>query len=243
MTMLGKKHKEKTKEKIGEAIKKKWNNPEFREKTSKALRGKRNPFYGRKHSEETKQKISNANRGRRLSDETKQKFKEIHSMPSEETRKKISEATRKALAEMSFETKFHWHSKINKNRWAKLSHEERIQHTRAMRLAAQKANPSSLELPIAQILDALEISYKSQKSIGPYIVDFYLPGHNLIIECDGDYWHSLPGRKEKDQKRDRWLRGHGYEVLRLNEDAIRNDPHLAIVEGLKLKEGNQNDYD
>lgn len=49
--------------------------------------------------------------------------------------------------------------------------------------------------------------------------DFYLPEHNIILEVQGDYWHSNPRfygegkkpldeRQKKDQKRDR--RKFGY---------------------------------
>ena len=49
-----------------------------------------------------------------------------------------------------------------------------------------------------------------------------------ILQCiqritDGDYWHSLPGKKEKDNKRDQKLRQKGMLVLRLRENEILRD--------------------
>ena len=40
---------------------------------------------------------------------------------------------------------------------------------------------------------------------GLYVVDALIMGARIVIECDGDYWHSRPGRKEKDERRQRYL--------------------------------------
>jgi predicted DNA-binding antitoxin AbrB/MazE fold protein/ribosomal protein L32 len=53
---VGRKQSEETKQKIGEASKKNWRNPDYRKKIIRW--GVNNPFYGEKHSEETKNKIS-----------------------------------------------------------------------------------------------------------------------------------------------------------------------------------------
>ena len=81
------------------------------------------------------------------------------------------------------------------------------------------ARPSSLLVIVASVLDALDIAYETQTRIGRYYVDFFVPGKRLVIECDGDYWHSQ--RIEHDGKRDAFLRGQGYGVLRLSERSIR----------------------
>jgi very-short-patch-repair endonuclease len=49
------------------------------------------------------------------------------------------------------------------------------------------------------------------------IVDFYLPGHNLVIEIDGPYHHA-----ERDRLRDEaFTKERGIRVLRLtNEDVL-----------------------
>jgi len=43
---------------------------------------------------------------------------------------------------------------------------------------------------------------------------------NLIVEADGNYWHNIPGRKEKDLIRDKKLKTMGYEVVRFWEADI-----------------------
>jgi very-short-patch-repair endonuclease len=57
--------------------------------------------------------------------------------------------------------------------------------------------------------------------IGLYRADFFVPSKNLVIEVDGDYWHSRPGCKEFDEARDARVREGGYTVIRFRESAIR----------------------
>lgn len=72
------------------------------------------------------------------------------------------------------------------------------------------------------------ITYEPQKPIGRYIVDIYIPGCSLVIECDGDYWHSLPESQKRDRRKDAWLRRHGYQVVRLPEHEIKANPQEAL---------------
>lgn len=59
----------------------------------------------------------------------------------------------------------------------------------------------------------------------------------MIIEVDGEYWHSLEGAKEKDERRDYFLKGLGFKILRLSEfdiyDNVENAFREALVEILK----------
>lgn len=47
------------------------------------------------------------------------------------------------------------------------------------------------------------------------------PQINLVIECDGDYWHKYPNGTELDEKRNIELEHAGYNVLRLWERDIK----------------------
>ncbi len=61
-----------------------------------------------------------------------------------------------------------------------------------------------------------------QKVIGNYIVDFYCPKANLVIELDGGQHYSEIG-KEKDLMRDCFLTKTGIKVLRFSDrDVFRN---------------------
>jgi len=67
--------------------------------------------------------------------------------------------------------------------------------------------------------DRLGVRFRRQQPIGPYIVDFLCPTHRLIVEIDGGQHNGSP----HDERRDAWLRGQGYEVLRFwNADVFAN---------------------
>ena len=52
---------------------------------------------------------------------------------------------------------------------------------------------SSFELEMEDFLKEINIPFiqNTRNIIPPKELDFYLPDHNLAIECNGDYWHSL----------------------------------------------------
>lgn len=54
-------------------------------------------------------------------------------------------------------------------------------------------------------------------------IDIAFPAHRLAIEVDGDYWHSLPGIKDKDRRKDTDLRGRGWTILRFTESEIKKN--------------------
>ena len=64
--------------------------------------------------------------------------------------------------------------------------------------------------------------FRRQKSIGNFIVDFYCPSANLVIEIDGGQHYTEKGQTS-DAKRDAYLRTLGLRVLRFsNVDVLRN---------------------
>ena len=68
-----------------------------------------------------------------------------------------------------------------------------------------------------------------------YQCDILVPSMNLVIECDGDYWHKYPIGREIDNIRTSELLDKGFKVLRLWEREIRvmelND-FKEIINGL-----------
>jgi very-short-patch-repair endonuclease len=58
-----------------------------------------------------------------------------------------------------------------------------------------------------------------QKIIVKYIVDFYCPKANLVIELDGGQHYSEPG-KVKDETRDDVLKKMGIRVLRFSDREV-----------------------
>ena len=62
--------------------------------------------------------------------------------------------------------------------------------------------------------------FRRQVPIGPYVVDFFCPDGELVVELDGGQ-HAAD--TERDDKRTRWLESEGYRVLRFwNNDVLGN---------------------
>ncbi|MFH7764838.1 endonuclease domain-containing protein [Acinetobacter sp. BSP-28] len=74
----------------------------------------------------------------------------------------------------------------------------------------------------------LGLQFYRQKPILNYIVDFYCPAANLVIECDGSQHYTEEGL-EADQIRDETLAQLGLRVLRFDNGQMIN--HLdSIIE-------------
>ena len=79
---------------------------------------------------------------------------------------------------------------------------------------------TSIEAKVREHLDGLGVIYFQEHQIGAWVVDFLvLP--NLVIEANGDYWHSL--RPEVDLRKTRELEAMGYMVYRFTETEINGD--------------------
>ena len=58
-----------------------------------------------------------------------------------------------------------------------------------------------------------------QKPLGGFIVDFYCPKGNLVIELDGGQHYTDEG-KANDSQRDRYLESIGLRVLRITDREV-----------------------
>lgn len=86
---------------------------------------------------------------------------------------------------------------------------------------------SSLELLVRQQLEKLNEPFQQEMKIGKFRADFYLPKRNLVIECDGEYWHMDQKARLRDQRKDKLMGKLGYSILRLSGTDIIN-PHLNL---------------
>jgi very-short-patch-repair endonuclease len=93
--------------------------------------------------------------------------------------------------------------------------------------AAMRANPSNLERSVGALLSRLGIEHEPQKPILRYVADFYVPSRNLIIECDGEYWHR--NKQDYDRRRDADIRALGYDILRLPGKVIESGQAEARI--------------
>ena len=126
-------------------------------------------------------------------------------------------------------------TKSQSARLQRFSLEERRQMTEKARSAIKRDLESSLEIKIQRALESLGEQYEKHIFIGNRNYDILIPP-NIVIECQGDYWHANPkAYKEtdilyagmtaesiwkRDEYKDTLARKHGYTVIPLWESDI-----------------------
>lgn len=93
---------------------------------------------------------------------------------------------------------------------------------------------SSIEAAMSDAFARIKLMASPQVVIGPYIVDFALPDAQIVVECDGTYWHGRPEQKVRDKRKDTYLRNHGWIVIRLTEEAINESPDDCAMKVQRL---------
>jgi len=199
------------------------------------------PFLGHHHSDEAKQTLSVA------MSKTLQGNKRRLGIPhTEETKRKISQTLRsKWRKDKDFiKANMQWREQLSpedwqritrkstdamKAFWQSLTPDERLAVNANGRKAASLVRPTSIELAIEELLKSLGITFESQKPIGKFIVDIYIPTKKMVIECDGDYWHALPSAIKRDKAKAKLLSSLGYNLLRIPERIIKNDEQSCIA--------------
>lgn len=82
---------------------------------------------------------------------------------------------------------------------------------------------TKIELALHDILRKNDIEFKTQVPIlKKYLVDIFIEP-NIIIEADGEYWHTLPANVLRDKKRNELLIKNGYLILRFWGQEIKNN--------------------
>jgi len=204
---------------------------------------------GRKASKKTKELMSNVHKGNKyclghkLTDEHKRhigesaknykKTKEHRKNLSEAlTGKKASNETRKILSgihkKMCKEGKNIPPSRKGLKPWNKDLHDiysketiDKIKKARAKQIFP--INDTKIEVKIQNFLKKLGIEFFTHQYMNIehcYQCDILVPSMNLVIECDGNYWHKYPVGLEKDHIRTKELIEKGFKVLRLWEFEI-----------------------
>lgn len=101
-------------------------------------------------------------------------------------------------------------------------------------------SPSKIERRVGDSLIAAGLDVVPQFAINNrYFADFALPQLRIIVEVDGDYWHSLPKTQRNDKIKTELLQEQGWDVHRLKECDLRSDwdgtlrPILGLADSLK----------
>ena len=92
---------------------------------------------------------------------------------------------------------------------------------------------TKIERIIESVLKHLQLPYIHLFNLDNYYVCDFLIGDNLIVECDGDYWHNRPEVIRKDNRKNGYIKSRGYKLLRLWENEIKNNLQSCIS---KIKE-------
>ena len=80
---------------------------------------------------------------------------------------------------------------------------------------------SSIETLVRKTLEKSGLDFEQEVQIGKFCVDFLLSTRRIVIECDGEYWHNSQQAKEKDKRKDKFLKARGYYIYRFSEREIK----------------------
>lgn len=176
------------------------------------------------------------------SDHCKQKVRERHGVDNvfqlESVKKKIIE-TRKSSGNIKVfngKTVQEWSDNIgfSRNHFNKLVNDHGWEY--AVNCAPDMTN---IEQLVANILDKNDIVFESRKRFGSVYPDFLITDHNLVIECDGLYWHSDAVQVDNNYhvKKKNIYEESGLRSLFFRQNEIINRPD--IIESIILnKTGN-----
>lgn len=192
-------------------------------------------------TEESKRKRSKTLKGRTFSKESLKKMSECalkrfsdkrnHPRYGKKFPEEVSDKIRKALKGRTL-SELHNPEKASKIR-------KKIKKARAKQIFPVR--DSSIEIKIQNYLKELGIEFYTHKQVNvnhSYQCDILIPSLQMIIECDGDYFHGNPEvykswkeltpkqkiQKIKDYLRTAELESKGYTVLRIWEKEIKSLP-------------------
>lgn len=129
---------------------------------------------------------------------------------------------------------YNGHKFVDKNMRDKISkslmgHEVKQSTINKIKIARAKQilpiKDTKIEIKIQNYLKQLGIEFFTHQYMKEiehgYQCDILIPSMNLVIECDGDYWHKYPTGNEIDHVRTSELIKNGFKVLRLWECKIK----------------------
>lgn len=88
---------------------------------------------------------------------------------------------------------------------------------------------TSIEIAMAEELTRRGIEFVEQYNLGDkFRLDFLLPEYGIVIECDGDYWHTIPEVKRRDKRKNAYINACGYSLYRFWESEINADVEACV---------------
>lgn len=104
-------------------------------------------------------------------------------------------------------------------------------------LQQNKKGLNRLELAGRNILEEIGCDFQEQVLLfDKFLVDVFIPSHNIVIQWDGDYWHGRNGasddrqkkRKALDKSQDAYMTKSGVTVLRFWESEVKNERSKVV---------------
>ena len=149
---------------------------------------------------------------------------------------KHSEFTKNKIRDNQFRHSFikgGWNPGKNKSQETIFKIKEKRLHQRILK---KDTKPEKI---IQQLLKDINIKFIKHKPIlnisHKYQCDIFIEP-NIVIECDGDYYHKYPEGRDIDRIRTKELEENGYKVLRFWENEIKGDANICktkILEAMK----------
>jgi G:T-mismatch repair DNA endonuclease (very short patch repair protein) len=189
-------------------VKLKYSKEYIRKNRSARVKGKNNPMYGKQSWMKGKTKENNKivfYGSKKLSQKRKQMYIDnllpdksgknnpmYGKVPWNLGKTKYDSEIIRAAAEKTSKSRKIW--------WKSLSEIERTKHRQLLLINVQKTKANNrstdIEVLMKQILNEIglveNVDFFQHYYHKRYIFDFYLPKFNLVIECQGDYWHANP---------------------------------------------------
>ena len=203
------------------------------EQTIAKMKGPRPNSRGRKFDDEHRANISKAARQR-----------VTRGAHTEET--KIKMRTAWSIRKSNIEQYNHYVEKVRK-RMTTPEAIERLRNNVAKRLLdprlKQKQYGTKIEINLSKWLVQENLSYIAQypmiTNIGTFVYDFYVPSMNLLIEVDGEYWHSKSLEQiNRDKLKMRKAKEIGFVVVRISDQDWR--PDIIFSSTLDIDQHNLN---
>lgn len=167
---------------------------------------------------------------------------------TENARKNISQKRKEKFAngEYTFITKDKW-SNAAKKVWQRKGHREKMTRLRKewIKNNGFKTEVSDLERHFELLMVEHNIQFESQYFLDGKFFDFWIQDTNILIECDGNFYHCNPqthpepiyeiqkSNVKNDVIKNQIAKDNGFTLLRFWESDINERPSWVIQELLK----------
>lgn len=191
--------------------------------------GKNNPMHNKKPW----------NKGK-----TKDNSESLKIVSQKMTGRNISEETKQKQSKSAKSRLIHGHTGLKHSEESK---DKMRQSTLSMIQSGKfKYTKTKPHLEFAKILTELNVAFQEEYVIKYWSFDFFLTDFHVLIEVDGDYFHSNPKFYDKpktktqkinsyrDQKKNDFCESNGYALIRIWEDDIINNKEKVLCSLKKL---------